>query len=361
VLQHRQSDRTLGDALGRRHSVPLGGAGWVRLAPRSRCGSPGTSAALPQPDPLGFSELAELFSRVQVVDLRTAEIAWEGRIEDPARQVEPDTWQIGALGSMVAATDIQRPVFYVDSDSGNWGDVGNYASDGTTISSPNPAWSNERTDGGVLISTQRADNTLLWSPGHTIVGYSYGYRWDSHGYDQAIARFTTTHNGVGPNSTEEPNFSLVVAVATNDQIDVTGVEVSGDTTKTNVIVTDFTDNNCRFVLLGVRRDPSTANYFLVNNEALKSTWKNLSVVGMRQDRFANKLTTAASYTGDYVTVAQVVEDVVGRYLVGGWYELSNNTPWPGSVRPQDVYIDQQYHADPAPDLPGRCDRRRHFE
>lgn len=300
---------------------------------------PRGTASTVHSDQLGFSRINELFGRVQIVDLRSMEVAWEGRIEDPARQVEPNTWQIGALGSMVAATDVKRPVFYIDTDIGNWVG-GNFSSSGTPISAPYTPWSNETVNDSVLQSTQRAENSIVWTPGNTILGYRYSYRWTSHGYDQAIARFTTTHDAAGPTSTEEPNFSLVVGIAANNQVDATGFEVSGDTTKTNVIGTDFTDTNTRYVVLGVRRDSGTANYTITDGAlAIQTSWKNLVVVAMRQDRYGNKLTTAANYPGGYVTVAQVVEDVVGRFLVGGWYEGGTNTPWPGSVRPNDAYID----------------------
>ena len=295
---------------------------------------------LPSPDVLGFSQLTELFRRVQVVDLRTAEVAWEGRVEDPARQVDPDTWQIGALGSMVAATDIQRPVFYVDSDPENWVDNGYFTKSGTTTTGPAKPWDNSRDGTGTLISVERADNTLLWTAGDTIAGYAYAWRWDSHGYDQAIARFTTTHDASGPSSTEEQNFSLVVGISSNKEIDVTGFETSGAQTKTNVIGTDFTDTNTRYIVLGARRDPDTSNFFISDaTQSMKMNWSGMVVVGVRQDRNGNHLTTASSYPGDYVTVSQVVEDVVGRFLNGGWYELDTNTPLHGSVRGSDVYID----------------------
>jgi hypothetical protein len=301
---------------------------------------PRNLAALPQPDPLGFSELAELFRRVQVVDLRTMEIAWEGRIEDPARQVEPDTWQIGALGSMVAATDIQRPVFYVDSSTDDWIESSSYRATGIPVEQDPGVFTNQKNAGNVLLSTHRIEGAIDWIAGDLVFGYVYTWRWASHGYDQPIARFTTTHNGSGPESSQETNFSLVVGIAASQAIDVTDVATSGDTTKTNTIGTDFTDQNVRYIVLGVRRDSGSGDYQILSaDKVLQINFRNPKVVAQRQDRFGSRLTTATNYTGDYVTVAQVVEDVVGRLLVGGWYELGANTPWPGSVRPQDVYID----------------------
>jgi hypothetical protein len=316
-------------------SVVPGGFASATITLRLPHGTP----TLATPDQLGFSRLAELFNRVQVVDLRTAEVAWEGRIEDPARQVDPDTWQIGALGSMVAASDIQRPVFYVDSDAGNWVGAESYNRFGQVIENDIPIWINQQGVGNRFNSTHRADSQVDWLAGDLDLGYFYSWRWDSHGYDQPIARFTTTHDATGP-SGQEANFSLVVGIAENPAIDVTGIEVSGGSTKTNKIGTDFTDVNTRYVLLGVRRDAGTGDYWIPDAETVMYTsWSNPKVVGLRRDRFGNKLTASTNYVNDIVTVPQVVEDVIGRFLVGGWYEVALNTPWPGSVRPQDVYLD----------------------
>ena len=290
------------------------------------------------PDPQGFSRLTELFARVQVVDLRSGEVAWEGRVEDPARQVEPDTWQIGALGSMVAATDIQRPVFYVDSSLDRWIPGEPILADGTVFT---PI-------GGFLFQNSKDDTSKLLTTSY-ISGYQinatnsvdYSWRWDSHGFDQSIARFTTTHSGYTFDATQKTVLSVLIGVAANAAIDITTFS-SGATTKTNVIGTDFTDQNTRYIVVGVRRSAggTPSGFTDINNDGdVKTRVSDTKVVGMRRDRFGNKLITAANYPGDYVTVAQVVEDVVGRYLVGGWYEGLANVPWPGSVRSADLYID----------------------
>lgn len=291
-----------------------------------------------RPDLLGFTPLAEMFERVQIVDLRTMEIAWEGRIEDPARQVDPDTWQIGVLGSMVVTTDVQRPVFYVDSQVDKWdGDADYWTAGGFDGVAGNfTPWDNKKNENARTVTTVFRAGGWVFGDGQI----TYGWRWDSHGYDQPIARFTTTHDGFGPSLAEDQNFSIIVGISANGSIDVTGVEAA-EATKTNVIGTDFTDQNTRYIVLGYRRDAGTGDYQpgQTAGDAMQVRWSDPKVVGMRRDRTGAKLVTAASYTTDYVTVAQIVEDVVGRFLVGGWYENALNTPWSGSVRSTDVYID----------------------
>jgi hypothetical protein len=297
---------------------------------------PRTANPLARPDPLGFSNLVGLFNRVQIVDLRSLEVAWEGRIEDPARQVEPDTWQIGALGSMVAATDVQRPVFYIDTSLDRWTGAEMIFPDGTFGPGLYGYWQTSKDDTAHTLTTKFQAG---YTPAPADITADYSWRWDSHGYDQSIARFTTTHDGIGPNTAEQPNMSLRVGIAANAAIDATSFS-SAETTKTNVIGTDFTDQNTRYIVIGdTYTNLSTGGYVLIGNDNMQLMVRNPKVLGMRQNRSGNKLVTAANYPKDYVTVAQVVEDVVGRFLVGGWYEGGINTPWPGSVRPTDAYID----------------------
>lgn len=297
--------------------------------------------SLADPDPLGFSRLSDLFGRIQIVDLRTMEIAWEGRIEDPARQVEPDVWQIGALGSMVAATDIERPVWYVDSaaDAWNgeadfWGETGAPGDSGGL-----QYWDNTKDETRRMLTSKATLNYFILAAGAL---QRYSWRWDSHGYDQPIARFSTTHDGSGPNATQAANFSVIVGIAANPLVDVTEFSVAGGSVKTNVIATSFTDTNARWIGLGMRRDLGVGDYVpgeTARDNQVEARWWNPVVIGVRQDRTGAALVTAGNYTTNYVTVPQVVEDVVGRFLVAGWHITAPNTPWSGSVRASDVYID----------------------
>jgi hypothetical protein len=293
---------------------------------------PRDAGPISRPDPLGFSALVELFNRVQIVDLRSLEVAWEGRIEDPARQVDPDTWQIGALGSMVAATDVQKPVFYIDTSLDHWIPSETLFASGVFGTLPWDLWRTEKDDGARKLTTTFATGYQFNSSTQ-----DYAWRWDSHGFDQAIARFTTTHDGSSSGG-GFANAAVILGISANAQIDFT-LFSSAELTKTNVIGTDFTDQNVRYILIGDAGPSGTTFYDVTNTITVQIKVRNPKVLGMRQNRFGTKLVTAANYTSDYVTVAQVVEDVVGRFLVGGWYELGLNVPWPGSVRPQDVFID----------------------
>jgi hypothetical protein len=70
------------------------------------------------------------------------------------------------------------------------------------------------------------------------------------------------------------------------------------------------------------------------------TWWGIEIQVQRKNRFRTRLNTTTSYEhGHFVTVGMIVEDVVGRYLAGGWEPILDNAPYPGLVRPQDSYID----------------------
>ena len=103
-----------------RSAIPGGFASaTITLHRPSIAGSP-ASGYLYGADKSQFDELARLFNRVQIVDMRSAEIVWEGRIEGPRRSSDSDTWELDCLGSAVLASDIQRPMFYIDSSIESW-------------------------------------------------------------------------------------------------------------------------------------------------------------------------------------------------------------------------------------------------
>ena len=287
-------------------------------------------------DQVGFDRIAALYTRVQVVDLRSAEIAWEGRIEEPARQTGPDTWQLSALGSMIAASDIQRPVFYVDSSLDRWTATERMTSLLKFWSDPDHKYFVTDKDEALLTLNAAMSADMITVGGTQL----YAFRWDSHGFDQAYARFTTTHGGRSTDidgTNPKSGIFVCIAVSDNPTVDHTAFS-SGEQTKTNVIVTDFSDTNQRVIAVGLNStNPNGVN--AATDSSTSFVLRNPIVVAQRRDRTGAQLNTAASYPHSYVLVSEVVEDVIGRYLCGGWSELGMNIPWPGSVRYQDARVD----------------------
>lgn len=291
-------------------------------------------------DVLGFPRLTALFARIQIVDQRSGEVAWEGRIEDPARQVEPNVWQIGALGSMVAATDVQRPVFYIESTLDRWvSQLKPIGANGILATgTSDDAWSSVDKDDITNALTITVDSTQAQINIDALVDH-YAWRWDSHGYDQAISRVTSTMYGSTSDSAA-PTTALECILGAGTaapHLDATTFS-AGPATKTNRVGTDWTNTNQRFITFGATMTGSS-QYFPPTGTSTSFRLQAPIIQGVRRDITGAQLLTAASYPHDYVLASDVVKDVLGRFLAGGWYEGGNDTPLPGSVRYQDAYID----------------------
>lgn len=272
-----------------------------------------------------WSRLAKLYNRVQICDLRTQEIAWEGRVDTARRQSDSDTWELGCLGAMVAASDIKRPMFYIDSsvDSESWmpwdgndyiSSTSNEPSKSIQIEPSAEVWFGRN---GSFLTWQRAQSTDLY-----------------------IGRFDIGYTGQGSHASLG-SFRTAVTVTelgdTNpqDNVDLTAWN-SALIRKTNRIGTDFTSLVAQH--LQVYLDMGSATVTTKAGEVYGQIVQPRVQV-QRMDRNGVRLTTAADYPNDYLTVPQIIEDVVGRFLVGGWDPPDDGTPYPGQVRPDDIYID----------------------
>ncbi len=275
-------------------------------------------------DPVIYDEIANLFNRVQVVDLRTAEIVWEGRIEDPERDSDDDSWTLGCLGAMVAASDIQRPIFYIDGDFNNWYvlNPGGYMD--TEIRTP--TYARFQLKDGVDYGTGVGADPGVWM-----------WWGRAETADCYIGRFDITYDGSYINANIRTDTYVTNGGGSGQQnsVDVTAWN-GGAIRKTNLVVTDFTSTTAQRVAFW----PNIVTSGNVAAGAIAyGTARDAHIQVMRLDRNGSRLTAAASYPADYVTVPQIVEDVVGRYLVSGWLRDFSNVPFSGQVRPSDIYID----------------------
>lgn len=60
------------------------------------------------------------YTTVRVVDTRSGEIVWSGRLEDPGRASSGEVWQLGAVGGATHAKDVSKPVIYNDTRGSVW-------------------------------------------------------------------------------------------------------------------------------------------------------------------------------------------------------------------------------------------------
>lgn len=282
--------------------------------------------------------LVQLFNRVQVVDLRSGEIAWEGRIDSAARVGDDGfAWDIGCAGAMIAATDITRPVFYADSSLDSWKE--------------NPEFSGQvfdysRLDSGPTLQVAQTPGQT-WTQTLFLQAFIHNLCYATNQY---LGRFSATYGGGGaPNASGGSAISIRADVytpstgASQANVDITAFGAT-KIRKANPVggANSFTSTVAQAIEISVYNNSTTTTCTIPAVGAGYGLIVNPVVIPQRMDRTGTLITTTSAYSTDYVTVAQVVEDVLGRYLVGGWTFSSGaplDNPSPGQVRSSDAFID----------------------
>jgi hypothetical protein len=283
--------------------------------------------------------LITLFNRVQVVDLRSGEIAWEGRIDSAARVTDDGfAWDIGCAGAMVAATDITKPVFYIDSTTDWWFTRSAQQSRALRFS-----WSQSASPPSLKVDLK--DN-ITWDDADLPGGFwgTY-YHFLCLATGQYIGRFTATYSSNAPTATGGTSIKVRANVYTpatdtwQNAVDSTNLGAA-DITKANAVgaASSFTSTQAQVVDFDVI-GPASFSTLEPDTNGGWIACTNPLVIAMRMDRNGNNLTASANYGTDYVTVPQVVEDVLGRFLVGNWSASGPDTPADGSVGAAGAYID----------------------
>lgn len=279
--------------------------------------------------------LITLFNRVQVVDLRSGEIAWEGRIDSAARVTDDGfAWDIGCAGAMASATDITKPVFYADSTTDWWFTRETQQSRAAVFS-----WSRSASPPSLNVEL-KVDSS--WDSGG---GLTAGGVWAAYYHflclatGQYIGRFTVSYRSATPSSGTIKTRANVYTPATDtweDGVDSTNLGTA-DTTKSNAVgaASSFTSTQAQVIDFDVL-GPTTS---VTLTTACPISYTSPVVIAMRMDRNGSNLTASANYSTDYVTVPQVVEDVLGRFLNNGWSSAGANVPADGSVGAAGAYID----------------------
>jgi hypothetical protein len=287
----------------------------------------------------GFNKMIRLFNRIQVVDLCTAEIAWEGRIEDPARETDNGTWTLGCLGTTVFATDIRRPMFYLDNKA--------------------DSWLKSSQDGTLYTQDIDSTNNILK------IGFVEGWAWGSNAAYQdylrkqfifqgpercdmeGIGRFDAICNG---NDNAIVNGKLGITLQArkwDNSIDPTAPDQrniaqyrltsAADFHTSRVVGSNIDDGSKHLFMAGGYFDTTGSD--AVPGVSTWGSWTLPRVQAQRLDRHGNTLNTGASYPDGALKVAPIVEDVVGRFLVKGWDRSFDNNPYAGYVDENNVYID----------------------
>lgn len=286
-----------------------------------------------QTDAGSYNRLAEVFNRVQICDLRTMEICWEGRIEDSRRVSDGDGWELGCLGTMVSATDIQRAMFYIDTGIDSW--ILNTLAAETDVDV-------KTDDTNKTITATLKDQTWAANVGPDPGNSALFAMWQrGEQVDVNIGRFDCTYKGGGTNA-NLAKWTMWVRWATTGSGTVSTMDATGCTAaeirKGNVAVTDISNPAAKRIHLCIGlNDTTTARTVAGQNVVARFSAPMVQVV--RMDESGNEIFTAAEYANPTVSVAQVVRDVLGRFLVSGWYTNNHGSPFTGQVRSTDAFID----------------------
>jgi hypothetical protein len=301
-----------------RHTVP-GGCASCTIKLRNPSGV----------NPLDPEKWGSLYSRVQIYDTRSAEVLWEGRVEDPAKQTEDGGWELGVLGSSVAATDVSLPMIYIDNTLENW------------VPFEADAFQHEKDDATQTLVTRMVEGFVYE------VGQEY-YVWTYVGGNASgfiIGRVGTTYDGSGPNPAADDLFDMLLDYSAVN-VDITAFNLA-PVYKANQLPTDFsTADLANQVYYKIRR--RTSNYTITSGDVAVARFIRPVVQAMRIDRNRENYVLAADYNhGDFIYPWHVIEDTVGRFLNGGWDQgtslslsFQENVPESGLVSGFDSFINK---------------------
>ena len=244
-----------------------------------------------------------LFGKVYIYDGRHGGVLWEGSMEDPGRGAGGDgtVWSITAVGPSAHASDRTFPLIYVDQSQERWNrsqysersaitDKGEIdgdtpamivsAPEGTAISSTTPQWKGDfiyrainytgQKLARVRVSFQAGASTSVFQAGiYTRIGSASGAFTDLQNWA------TGTSNALGA------YYGSVGWVDGMDVASIAGIRVSGSATASAL---------------------TWINFF---NVIVRAALKNAD---------GTDITTPAAYTINTVKPAEVVADLLGRYL-----------------------------------------------
>lgn len=237
-------------------------------------------------------------AKVYVYDGRSAITIAEGRLADTGRGAGPDgqRWDCVAFGPVQHASDITRPLVYIDTDRTHLRTYVLTSPMARAEDGPSPADNYP----GVLLSF--GDGASVATNSHCAVVYEaiqnagmklarINYSWDAGMTDGTWRIRTRTYEGA---STE---------VVRDD-----GADVAGGGTVPRVVVTDWPNGRDAFsFILEWTGVPAT-----VGGDQKWAHIRDYVVLSLLVDKTGAEITTG--YTGDAVIASQVVADLLGRCL-----------------------------------------------
>lgn len=274
---------------------------------------------------IGFNKWLQVYTRIQVLDVRTGEIAWEGRLDEPAREAEKNVWTLSALGNSVYSTDIKRPMCYMDVDAESWFQEDFLLNITDLFDSLTVNGQNETIIANFHIGTIFA--------AHDMYNIATFRRMKDADLED-LGRIDGIFDGVDGGSTAG---RLGISLSIGGQSESANYPLNGSSDlHFNKVVGQFPSgvNEIHFQAGCVGGSGVTVS------SKSNGTFRLPRVQPMRIDRYGTLLNAAANYPDGAVRPYFIVEDVLGRLLNNRHRQGPNaDTPYWAWVNPYTSYVD----------------------
>lgn len=235
------------------------------------------------------------YSEVEVVDTRSGEQVWYGRLEDPGRSVGKRS--LSAVGGSAHASDVAKAVVYNDTRVDQWVRYEKGVTPTATVEQAGDT--SDVTDPGLHFAFPRG--TIL-----TVNVSRAPMRYDAlRVTGQHVARAVARITGGRTIATIEQQWVGRAGPATEALISTRTMQTASGSLTATPLPTLHTVPELRLISQ------------LAATVADDVTWNDVQgirVVPTRLDRLGAEVTAAASYGFVYVLPHEVIEDVLGRFL-----------------------------------------------
>lgn len=247
--------------------------------------------------------------RVWVFDPRNGETLWEGYTENPGNRDgrSGESWDLTAIGSAVLASDVARPVIYVDND------LNAFERDNSKAI---PAFATTQITGdpngtgldGLLLGFQSGQNVSVG------VNASMSYRRFTEA-GQGFASITVTGRSGKPDSGYRVQLFTTAIGVEDDKVLFSDLGMLDEWNLNTRVIGTASGPPAGVHRVALRLIRTTAGGITVADEQTWTFLTRITLVGRRMDKFG-ALTTGPDDLGSatYIQSNWVVEDVIARHM-----------------------------------------------
>lgn len=245
------------------------------------------------------AEQLSAYTTLEIIDTRSGESLWYGRLEDPGRQ-STQLWQIGAVGAGSHALDYNLPVVYVDTRGDSW-------KRRETIVLPKGTFgvNTEQTAGAnSTFDFAMPDGVVVPSNGRVVAIYELLLDSGQH-----VGALLATHDD-GRTST---SFGVQAVGRGGSSADANLVTHTMSTTPQTVTARLGNEYSSLHRAVEMRIINVSGVTQTIAGDTTYSQWYDVRLIGSRVDALGNEITAAGTYSNGFVYSSDVVKDVLGRF------------------------------------------------